>query len=184
MGEAVALMKMPSDQPYYFNFHYTDPEKDSIGDVPLREYGNPRSFRRGQDGIAEFPFVLGAKYRDKDHQLSVILFDKDKGAELAIKAMGGGYLAIENGKPSGINPFQLEPTARNIQFLIGWTKRLIGRDGLQITPLDEQRIATAVETVMSMPAKYRRLAVLPQSLQTGDRVEDAQNSPDAAVQVD
>lgn len=60
--------------------------------------------------------------------------------------------------------------------MIGWTRRLIGRDGLQITPLDEQRIATAVETVMSMPAKYRRLAVLPQSLQTGDRVEDAQNS--------
>ena len=130
----------------------------------------------GKTVLLNFLLCSAQKYRDKDHQLSVILFDKDKGAELAIKAMGGGYLAIENGKPSGINPFQLEPTAENIQFLIGWTKRLIGRDGLQITPLDEQRIATAVETVMSMPAKYRRLAVLPQSLQRGDRVEDAQNS--------
>ena len=175
-GEAVALMKMPSDQPYYFNFHYTDPEKDSIGDVPLGNTAILGASGAGKTVLLNFLLCSAQKYRDKDHQLSVILFDKDKGAELAIKAMGGGYLAIENGKPSGINPFQLEPTAENIQFLIGWTKRLIGRDGLQITPLDEQRIATAVETVMSMPAKYRRLAVLPQSLQTGDRVEDAQNS--------
>ena len=171
-----SVKKLPSDQPYYFNFHYTDPEKDSLGDVPLGNTAILGASGAGKTVLLNFLLCSAQKYRDKDHQLSVILFDKDKGAELAIKAMGGGYLAIENGKPSGINPFQLEPTTENIQFLIGWTKRLIGRDGLQITPLDEQRIATAVETVMSMPAKYRRLAVLPQSLQTGDRVEDAQNS--------
>ena len=131
---------MPSDQPYYFNFHYTDPEKDSLGDVPLGNTAILGASGAGKTVLLNFLLCSAQKYRDKYHQLSVILFDKDKGAELAIKAMGGGYLAIENGKPSGINPFQLEPTAENIQFLIGWTKRLIGRDGLQITPLDEQRI--------------------------------------------
>ena len=68
--------------------------------------------------------------------------------------MGGGYLTIENGVPSGINPFQLEPTFKaNIQFLIGWTKRLLARDGLPIDPMDEDRIAQAVTTVMSLPKK-------------------------------
>lgn len=175
-GEAVALMKMPSDQPYYFNFHYTDPEKDSVGDVPLGNTSILGASGAGKTVLLNFLLFSSQKYRDSEHQLSVILFDKDKGAELAIKAMGGGYLAIENGKPTGINPFQLDASAENVQFLIGWTKRLLARDGLPITPLDEKRIASAVETVMSMPKQFRRLAVLPQSLQTGDRVEDAQNS--------
>ena len=52
-GEAVALMKMPSDQPYYFNFHYTDPEKDSLGDVPL---GNTAIL--GASGAGKTAFFL------------------------------------------------------------------------------------------------------------------------------
>lgn len=104
------------------------------------------------------------------------MFDKDKGAELAIRAMGGGYLTIENGAPSGINPFQLEPTQANIQFLIGWTKRLLARDGLPIDPMDEDRIAQAVTTVMSLPKEDRRLAYLSQLFQQGDTAAAARTS--------
>lgn len=175
-GEAVALMKMPSNQPYYFNFHYTDPNADSLGEVPLGNTAILGASGAGKTVLLNFLLLSAQKFRTKDHGLSVILFDKDKGAELAIRAMGGGYLSIENGKPSGINPFQLEPTPENIQFLIGWTKRLIARDGLPIEPLDEKRLADAVQIVMQMPKQYRRLAVLPQALQQGDRVEDAKNS--------
>lgn len=175
-GEAVALMRMPSNQPYYFNFHYTDPNDDSFGDVPLGNTAILGASGAGKTVLLNFLLLSAQKFRTKDHALSVILFDKDKGAELAIRAMGGGYLSIENGKPSGINPFQLEPTPENIQFLIGWTKRLISRDGLPIEPLDEKRLADAVQIVMQMPKQYRRLAVLPQALQQGDRVEDAKNS--------
>lgn len=175
-GEAVALMRMPSNQPYYFNFHYTDPNVDSTGDVPLGNTAILGASGAGKTVLLNFLLCSAQKFRTAENDLSIILFDKDKGAELAIRAMGGGYLAIENGKPSGINPFQMEPTPENIQFLIGWTKRLIARDGLPIEPLDEKRLADAVQTVMSMPKKYRRLAVLPQSLQQGDRAEDAKNS--------
>jgi type IV secretion system protein VirB4 len=47
----------------------------------------------------------------------VCFFDKDRGAEILIRAMGGRYLAVENGKPTGFNPFQREPTESNILFL-------------------------------------------------------------------
>lgn len=169
-------MRMPSNQPYYFNFHYTDPNVDSTGDVPLGNTAILGASGAGKTVLLNFLLFSAQKFRTEENDLSIILFDKDKGAELAIRAMGGGYLSIENGKPSGINPFQMEPTPENIQFLIGWTKRLIARDGLPIEPLDEKRLADAVQTVMSMPKQYRRLAVLPQSLQQGDRAEDAKKS--------
>lgn len=175
-GEAVALMRMPSNQPYYFNFHYTDPNQDSFGDVPLGNTVILGPAGTGKTALLNFLLFSAQKFRTPEHKLSVILFDKDKGTELAVRAMGGGYLSIENGKPSGINPFQLEPTAENIQFLIGWTKRLIARDGLPIEPRDEKRLSDAVEIVMQLPKDKRRLAVLPQALQQGDRVEDARNS--------
>ncbi|ANU66066.1 VirB4 family type IV secretion/conjugal transfer ATPase [Turicimonas muris] len=175
-GEAVALLKMPSNQPFYFNFHYTDAKADSFGEVPLGNTSIIGASGAGKTVLLNFLLFCAQKYRTNEHKLSVILFDKDKGAELAIRAMGGGYLTIENGVPSGINPFQLEPTQANIQFLIGWTKRLLARDGLPIDPMDEDRIAQAVTTVMSLPKEDRRLAYLSQLFQQGDTAASARTS--------
>ncbi|ATS52230.1 hypothetical protein XAP3CFBP6996_017685 [Xanthomonas citri pv. fuscans CFBP 6996] len=36
----------------------------------------------------------------------ICFFDKDRGAEVFVRACGGNYLALENGSPTGFNPFQ------------------------------------------------------------------------------
>ena len=38
--------------------------------------------------------------------------------------MRGGYLSVQNGQPTGFNPFQIESTEDNIQFLISFRKLL------------------------------------------------------------
>ena len=46
----------------------------------------------------------------------LVLFDLDRGCEIAIRALGGRYLALEAGKPTGCNPLQREPTPARLQF--------------------------------------------------------------------
>ena len=73
--------------------------------------------------------AMAQKYRNEGNKMTTVFFDKDRGAEIAIRAMRGGYLAVENGTPTGFNPFSLEPTEDNIQWLISFVKLLLKMDG-------------------------------------------------------
>lgn len=42
----------------------------------------------------------------------VIVFDKDQGLEMAIRALGGSYSEIKVGQPTGFNPMTTETDAR------------------------------------------------------------------------
>src|SRR3546814_21157066 len=56
----------------------------------------------------------------------IVFFDKDRGGELFIRAIGGRYDVLRPGTPSGPNPLQLEDSAANRQFLIDWLPLLAG----------------------------------------------------------
>jgi type IV secretion/conjugal transfer VirB4 family ATPase len=94
---------------------------------------------------------------------TVCAFDKDRGIEILIRAIGGKYLAIANGKPTGFNPLQQEPTETNILFCEALIRKLATEGGRTITTQDEQDISHAVRTVMAMPRELRRLTVLRQN---------------------
>ena len=46
-----------------------------------------------------------------------VIFDKDRGLEILVRALGGEYLPLKNGVPTGFNPLQLEPTPGHLEFL-------------------------------------------------------------------
>ena len=72
--------------------------------------------------------------------------------------MGGRYYPLKNGMPSGLNPFQQEPTPNNITFLENLIKQLVKHEGLPITPRDEREISEAVRGVMSASKPLRRIS--------------------------
>jgi type IV secretion system protein VirB4 len=53
------------------------------------------------------------------------LFDKDRGAEVFVRALGGEYKVIEPGNRCGFNPLQLPDTNVNRSFLIEWLTSLV-----------------------------------------------------------
>lgn len=175
-GEAVALLRTPSGQPYYFNFHSSDPDKNVFGQKLLGNTILMGASGTGKTALLNFLLCAAQKYRTKEEKLSIIFFDKDKGAEIAIRALGGGYLPIQNGKPTGINPFQLEPTEANIQFLIRWTKKLVTRSGAPLSATEEDRLSHAIRAVMGMDKEYRRLALIPQNIVQGSSQQEIENS--------
>lgn len=174
-GQAVTLFKTPSGQPLYFNFH---PSQEGDDDFNKKVLGNTRII--GQSGAGKTVLLAMLlcqvqKYNCGENSFTTILFDKDQGAMLAIKAIGGKYLALKHGEPTGLNPFQIEPTEENLIFLESFVKQLVSDSG-KVTVTDEEKISAAVRTVMKMPKAVRCLSLITQNITEGIDKEDRENS--------
>ncbi len=95
-----------------------------------------------------------------------VLFDKDRGGELLVRAVGGAYLAVRAGDASGLAPLHgLRDTPADRQFLSRWIKSIILLDGLGPLPAeDHARISRGVSAIMRKPRHLRSLAGLRQYL--------------------
>jgi type IV secretion system protein VirB4 len=169
-GEALALMKTPSGQPYYFNFHASPEDKDSTDE---KYPGN--TFICGSTGVGKTAFVMALLcFAQKYEGLRAVFFDKDRGAEIGIRALGGKYFALKRGEPTGFNPLQFPPTEDNIAFCEKLVRLLIKSQDANapaLTAREEMDISRAVRSVMSdaVSPAVRRLGLVAQNLQvTGD----------------
>jgi len=148
-GDAVTLLETTAAGPYFFNFHQGD-----LGNFTV--IGPSGS---GKTVVLNF---LLAQARKLDPR--IIFFDKDRGAELFIRAIGGRYDLLRPGQASGLNPLQLEDTPANRGFLVDWLAQLAG--GADVT--DMERIRDAVSANFDQPLEHRRLRYLAE-LFRGDR---------------
>lgn len=169
-GEALALFKTPSGQPYYFNFHASPDERDSRDE---KYPGN--TFICGTTGVGKTALEISLlSFATKYRGLRCVFFDKDRGAEIAIRAMGGTYHALRRGQPTGFNPFQSEPTEHNLQFCETLLSQLVKHPGDEIpriTAKEQHDLSHAVRTVMSnvVTRTVRCLSLVLQNLPaTGD----------------
>lgn len=137
-GGAITLLETTAAGPYFFNFHQGD-------------LGNFTVIGPSGSGKTVVLGFLLAQARKLDPR--IIFFDKDRGAELFIRAIGGRYDRLHPGQPSGLNPLQLEDTPANRGFLVDWLSQLCGGADLQ----DLARIQDAVEANFDQPPAHRRL---------------------------
>ncbi|WP_379554168.1 VirB4 family type IV secretion/conjugal transfer ATPase [Qipengyuania sp. DGS5-3] len=149
-GDAVTLFETTAAGPYFFNFH----QKDLGNFTVIGPSGS------GKTVVLGFLLAQARKYRPR-----TIFFDKDRGAELFIRAIGGSYDRLRPGDASGLNPLQLEDTPGNRAFLIEWLGLLAGgADGEEL-----DRIRDAIETNFHQPKARRRLRYLVELFRGGDR---------------
>jgi len=149
-GEAVTLLETTAAGPYYFNFHQGD-----LGNFTV--IGPSGS---GKTVVLNFLLAQARKFRPR-----IIFFDKDRGAELFIRAIGGRYDLLRPGTPSGLNPLQLPDNPVNRQFLIDWVALLAG--GADID--DTARIKDAIDANYEQPEDHRRLRHLAELFRGGHR---------------
>ncbi len=93
---------------------------------------------------------------------TIFFFDKDRGAEIFVRACGGNYLALENGQPTGFNPFQCERNEANVQFLADLVKVLAGKS--LYSSREEEDIFRAVENMLDTPMHLRTMTNFQKSL--------------------
>ncbi|RLV58381.1 VirB4 family type IV secretion/conjugal transfer ATPase [Parashewanella curva] len=156
-GDAVTLLKTSSGAPYYFNFHESHRSHKSTKETKLKDehhaLGNTLIIGASGSGKTVLQGFLISQ--SKKFNATQIIFDKDRGLEVYVRACSGLYLPLQMGKVTGFNPFQLAPTAANQLFLTRLISKLCG-DNLNHT--QQQEVVSAVRGVMSLEKPMRRLS--------------------------
>ncbi|HEX7802693.1 MAG TPA: VirB4 family type IV secretion/conjugal transfer ATPase [Pseudoxanthomonas sp.] len=158
-GECVTTLQTTNGQPYYFNFHATHPAENSLGEKAI---ANTMVIGKSGTGKTALINFLLSQVQKLDPAPTIFFFDKDRGAEIFVRACGGNYLALENGRPTGFNPFQCERSEANTQFLADLMKVLAGKAGY--TSREEEDIFRAVENMLDTPMHLRSMTNFQKSL--------------------
>ncbi|NVE94926.1 VirB4 family type IV secretion/conjugal transfer ATPase [Altererythrobacter lutimaris] len=137
-GDAVTLLQTTSATPFFFNFHHGDLGNFSV----IGPSGS------GKTVVMNFLAAQAQKFSPR-----TILFDKDRGAELFIRGIGGRYDRIAPGEPTGFNPLALSDTPANRAFLRDWFGVLLCAEG----PEEVATISAAVDAAYANDASLRRL---------------------------
>lgn len=185
-GDAVTILKTPSGEPYYFNFHESTRRGNDFGKKYLANTVVLGASSSGKTVLVNFLMCQMQKFRHEStfdqhapkKELITVYLDKDYGAEANIRAMGGRYLRLEKGKPSGFNPFMCESTPENLSFLNTLMKLLVTRNGEKLSSLEEERLFNAVKGVMALPLEYRAYGItrMLEHLPEGATKEERENS--------
>ncbi len=141
-GNAVTVLNTVSGTPFFFNFHVRD-----VGHTMII---GPTG--AGKTVLLNFLCAQAQKFRPR-----LFFFDKDRGAEIFVRALDGRYTTPDVAVPSGFNPFQLEDTNENRAFLVEFLKLLVAPDGKMLPAHEIDRINEAVAGNYKLPPNQRRL---------------------------
>lgn len=144
-GDAVTVFETLSGSPYYFNFHYKD-----VGNFLI--FGAMGS---GKTVLAGFLIAQSMKFGGKR-----IIFDKDRGMEIEVRAMRGTYEIIKPGVPTGFNPCQLPDTPDNRQFLSSLFQKMLTVNGETLTESDLEVIGNAIDGLYRHDSSSRQFCHL------------------------
>ncbi|TAJ70641.1 MAG: VirB4 family type IV secretion/conjugal transfer ATPase [Phenylobacterium sp.] len=144
-GPAIAVLETTAFGPYHFNFHNGD-----LGNFTVI---GPS----GSGKTVLLTFLLAQAERLKPR---IAYFDKDRGAEPFIRAIGGRYDVISPGEPTGFNPLAMADTPANRAFLGEWVAQLLTTEGDTLDSEDRAMIADAIDANFAQPAGHRRLRYL------------------------
>lgn len=141
-GDACTVLNTVSGTPYFFSFHVRD-----VGHTMII---GPTG--AGKTVMMNFLCAQAQKFNCR-----MFFFDKDRGANIFIRALGGTYSILDASTESGFNPLQLPETNENMTFLKDWMRALVTANGETCTAEDLARINDAIIGNYKLPFNKRRL---------------------------
>jgi type IV secretion system protein VirB4 len=164
-GDALALLVTSAGSPYYFSLHASDPREPDGGG--RKDTGH--SLICGPTGSGKtvlIGFLVAMLARQGATQ---VIFDKDRGLEILVRALDGEYLPLRNGVPTGFNPLQLPGTADDAEFLKSWLVALArAPDGGLPTVREQADLDQALRGTLALERGERRLSRLVEFLDPTD----------------
>lgn len=141
-GQAITVFETTSATPYYFNFHQGD-----LGNFLV--IGPSGS---GKTVVLNFLTAQAQKIAPR-----TVFFDKDRGAEIFLRAIGGTYETLRHGKQTGFNPLQLADSGGTRAFLRALIAQLVRGPAGPLSSDELSVIAEAVDANFDQPMELRRL---------------------------
>jgi type IV secretion system protein VirB4 len=166
-GDALAMLVTRSGAPYYFSLHASDPRRADGGS--RRDVGHVTGVGpvgSGKTTLLGFCMVAICNRLDATQ----VIFDKDEGLHILLRALGGQYLPLKNGVPTGCNPLQLDAAvADNIEFMRQWLRRLVRRAPTEVLSVrQEEDLDQALRGTLALDPAFRRLSRLASFLDITD----------------
>ena len=141
-GDAVTVFDTTSGTPYFFNFHTRD-----VGHTTII---GPTG--AGKTVLMNFLCAQAQKFNCR-----LFMFDKDRGAEIFVRAIGGAYSVIDPSARCGFNPLHLPETNENRNFISEWLSALVQFDDKPLEPEEIEQIQEAVAGNFKLAKKDRML---------------------------
>jgi type IV secretion system protein VirB4 len=163
-GDALTLLVSSAQSPYYFSLHAVDPRDPDGGS--RKDTGH--TFICGPTGSGKTVFLGFCASMLQKQGATQVVFDKDRGLEILVRASGGHYLPLRNGVPTGFNPLMLDPSPTNVEFLKMWLRRLVERADQPLTVREEADLDQALQGTLALEPSARRLSRLLEFLDPTD----------------
>lgn len=188
-GDALTVFETRNNQPYYFNVHEENAFTDDLGKDLAGNFMIIGGTGSGKTVLASWILQQSMKFNSpssfnqniltESKQFKFIYFDKDTAVQMHILALGGKYITLRKGFKTNLNPFMLDNTAENINFLVSFVKLLCSMDGGPISVLQEKEIQRAVEQIMARDRDKRGygISLLLQIL----NIEHEENKREASI---
>jgi len=155
--EALAIVETADSSPYYLNLHQQI--RDGNG---ARTDDVAHTFITGRTGSGKSFFLNFLTTALQKYDPYTFIFDLGGSYKKLTELFGGAYLKISSESNGfSINPFVLEPTKENIEFLYSFVKVLIeGKGDYALTNDDDRNLYQAIDTIYSLDQDIRRLRTL------------------------
>lgn len=138
-GSAITMLETIAGTLYALNVHH--------GQVAIAGYIGPMGGGKTH-GLA-VTLTLSTKYSGWR-----FIFDKDRGMEIIIRALGGSYAVLGAGRPTGMAPLQLEDNVENRNFNVSLLKNILSIKS-PLSEADEKHIVQAVNGVYALDKAER-----------------------------
>ncbi|MDE2306298.1 MAG: VirB4 family type IV secretion/conjugal transfer ATPase [Gammaproteobacteria bacterium] len=165
-GEALTVLVTPALTPYHFSLHADDAVNGHGGRA---ETGH--TLICGPTGSGKtvlIGFLVALLFR---RGVTQVIFDKDRGLEILVRALGGAYQAVADRTPTGFNPLQLPTSPANVEFLKHWLLCLVNAGGASrgaITARAQADLDRALQGTLTLDRADRRLSRLIEYLDPTD----------------
>ena len=152
-GEATACFMTKARTPYFFSPH--------VGDIG-------HTFLCGPTGSGKTVLLGFLVSMLMKHGPTQVLFDKDRGLEILVRALGGEYRSLRTGEPTGFNPLALNPIPVNLEFQRAWLRMLVYRPNRPLSVRQEKDLDVALTGTLVLSPSSRRLSRLLEFLDPTD----------------
>ncbi|MFS2013712.1 VirB4 family type IV secretion/conjugal transfer ATPase [Azospirillum sp. CT11-132] len=150
-GEPLTLLRTTGGTAYRFHLHAPTGTVSDLGNV----------FIAGPAGSGKTTLMLFLAALAGRQGAQVVFVDKDRGGEILARAVGGTYLVLPAGAPSGLAPLKaLSNRPADLAFLKRLITGLVTDPGGSLAPEDERRLELGLGCLMALPPDARSLGEL------------------------
>jgi type IV secretion system protein VirB4 len=154
-GEALATLVTSARSPYHFSLHASSVSEP--GAAGRRDTGH--TFLCGPTGSGKTVFMGFLVCVLARRGVTQVLFDKDRGLEILVRALDGEYLPLRHGEPTGFNPLQLPASPESLEFQKTWLRTLV-QCATPLTVREEADLDHALHGTLALEPSRRRLSRL------------------------